>query len=76
MTFTYRMIYDPGTGKPRGFGFCEYKDAQTASSAIRNLAGREVNGRPLRIDSAANAPGGDGNKGPSPPVQGIQNEVM
>ena len=70
-----RLIYDPATGKPRGFGFCEYKDPQTASSAVRNLAGREVNGRPLRIDSATNAPGGEGSKGPSPPVGGGQTEV-
>ena len=55
-----RLIYDPVTGKSRGFGFCEYEDAETAMSAVRNLAGREVNGRPLRIDSAANAPGGGG----------------
>ena len=52
-----RLIYDPGTGKPRGFGFCEYEDGETAMSAVRNLAGRELNGRPLRIDSATNAPG-------------------
>jgi len=52
-----RLIYDPATGKPRGFGFCEYEDAETAMSAVRNLAGRELNGRPLRIDSATNAPG-------------------
>ncbi|XP_064405130.1 cleavage stimulation factor subunit 2-like isoform X2 [Halichondria panicea] len=69
-----KLIYDPATGKPRGFGFCEYKDPQTASSAVRNLAGREVNGRPLRIDSATNAPGGEGSKGPSPPVGGGQPE--
>ena len=56
----YRLIYDPVTGKSRGFGFCEYEDAETAMSAVRNLAGREVNGRPLRIDSATNAPGGGG----------------
>ena len=30
---------------------------ETAMSACRNLAGRELNGRPLRIDSAMNAPG-------------------
>lgn len=52
-----RLIYDPATGKPRGFGFCEYQDAETAMSAVRNLSGREVSGRPLRIDSATNAPG-------------------
>ena len=28
-------------------------------SAVRNLQGKEVNGRPLRIDSATNAPGGE-----------------
>ena len=71
----FRLIYDPATGKPRGFGFCEYKDPQTANSAVRNLAGREVNGRPLRIDSATNAPGGEGSKGPSPPIGGGQLEV-
>lgn len=54
-----RLIYDPATGRPRGFGFCEYEDGETAMSAVRNLAGREVNGRPLRIDSATNAPGGE-----------------
>lgn len=51
-----KLIYDP-SGRPRGFGFCEYQDAETAKSAVRNLAGKEVNGRPLRIDSATNAPG-------------------
>ncbi len=55
-----RLIYDPGTGKPRGFGFCEYEDAETAMSAVRNLAGRELSGRPLRIDSACNAPSAGG----------------
>jgi hypothetical protein len=36
-------------------------------SAVRNLAGREVAGRPLRIDSAANAPSAGG-PGMGPPV--------
>ena len=56
---THRLIYDPATGRPRGFGFCEYEDGETALSAVRNLIGKEVNGRPLRIDSAINAPGGE-----------------
>ena len=58
-----RLIYDPMTGKSRGFGFCEYEDSETAMSAVRNLAGRELNGRQLRIDSATNAPGGGGGGG-------------
>lgn len=73
--FCLRLIYDPASGKPRGFGFCEYEDIETAMSAVRNLAGREVAGRPLRIDSAANAPsaGGsgmntEGSRAPTGPV--------
>lgn len=51
-----RLVHDRETGKPKGYGFCEYNDAQTAESAIRNLNGYELNGRSLRVDSAA---GGD-----------------
>lgn len=29
-------MFDRDTGKPRGFGFCEYSDVETANSAIRN----------------------------------------
>ena len=42
-----RMIVDPVSGKPRGFGFCEFENAETALSACRTLAGRELNGRTL-----------------------------
>ena len=33
------------TGQPRGIGFCAYKDPATANAAIRNLNGKELNGR-------------------------------
>ncbi|VDD93806.1 unnamed protein product [Enterobius vermicularis] len=48
-----RLVHDRETGKPKGYGFCEYNDPQTAESAIRNLNGYELNGRQLRVDSAA-----------------------
>ena len=54
-----RLVYDRDTGKPKGYGFCEYVDQQTADSAIRNLNGFEFHGRALRVDSAA---GSDRNK--------------
>ncbi len=46
----YRLVTDRETGRQKGFGFCEYYDKDTAQSAIRNLAGHEVNGRHLRVD--------------------------
>ena len=46
-------MFDRDTGKPKGYGFCEYKDQETAVSAMRNLNNYELNGRTLRVDSAA-----------------------
>lgn len=48
----FRIAYEKESGKPRGFGFCEYFDTQTAESAIRNLQGIEIGGRALRLDFA------------------------
>ena len=45
-------MYDRESGKPKGYGFCEYKDQETALSAMRNLNGFEIGGRPLRVDNA------------------------
>lgn len=50
-----RLVHDKDTGRPKGFGFCEYQDAETAASAVRNLTSRELHGRTLRVDSSANA---------------------
>lgn len=51
----FNLIRDRETGRPKGYGFCEYADQPIAESAIRNLNGFEVGGRPLRIDSSANS---------------------
>lgn len=45
-------MFDRETGKPKGYGFCEYKDTETALSAMRNLNGYEIGGRTLRVDNA------------------------
>jgi cleavage stimulation factor subunit 2 len=60
-----RLVTDKETGKPKGYGFVEYNDPSTAQSAIRNLAGREIHGRNLRVDSASKTqnPGGPGGPG-------------
>ncbi|KAL8109937.1 cleavage stimulating factor 64 isoform X2 [Apium graveolens] len=51
---SFRLVIDRETGKPKGYGFCEYKDEETALSARRNLQSYEINGRQLRVDFAEN----------------------
>lgn len=41
---------DPDTGKPKGFGFADFADADSAASAVRNLNDYEVQGRKIRVD--------------------------
>ncbi|VVA94960.1 unnamed protein product [Arabis nemorensis] len=54
---SFRLVTDRETGKPKGYGFCEYKDEETALSARRNLQSYEINGRQLRVDFAENDKG-------------------
>uniref|UniRef100_A0A1B6KZ89 RRM domain-containing protein n=1 Tax=Graphocephala atropunctata TaxID=36148 RepID=A0A1B6KZ89_9HEMI len=49
---SFKLVFDRETGKPKGYGFCEYKDQETALSAMRNLNGYEIGGRMLRVDNA------------------------
>jgi len=50
--FVYRLVFDRDSGKPKGYGFCEYKDQETALCAMRNLNNYEIAGRNLRVDNA------------------------
>jgi cleavage stimulation factor subunit 2 len=49
---SFRLMYDKNTKLPKGYGFCEYKDPETAYAAMRNLNNVECGGRPLRVDWA------------------------
>ncbi|KAI7789019.1 RNA recognition domain-containing protein [Diaporthe eres] len=55
----FRLVYDRDTGRPKGFGFAEYPDADSAASAVRNLNDHEIMGRKLRVDFSNE--GGAGN---------------
>jgi cleavage stimulation factor subunit 2 len=59
----FRVVYDNDTGRPKGYGFCEYDDAETAMSARRNLNGYELNGRQLRVDFTESDKSGGGSGG-------------
>ena len=54
------IITDRDTGRPRGFGFVEM-DQTAAQAAIRELNGKDMGGRPLRVNEAQpRQPGGGG----------------
>ncbi|KAK2750623.1 hypothetical protein FQN57_002694 [Myotisia sp. PD_48] len=46
----FRLMINPDTGKPKGYGFADFADADAAASAIRNLNDYEVMGRKIRVD--------------------------
>lgn len=70
-----RLVYDRETGKPKGYGFCEYADQETAQSAMRNLNNHDFNGRPLRVGYAAGESSKDEMKGMQQAVGGMVLEV-
>ncbi|AET41174.1 Rna15p Ecym_7344 [Eremothecium cymbalariae DBVPG len=43
-----KMMFDPQTGKSKGYAFIEFKDLATSSSAVRNLNGYSLGNRTLK----------------------------
>ena len=58
------VITDRETGRPRGFAFVEMSGSD-ASRAIQNLNGKDVGGRPLRVNEAQERSGAS--RGCTPP---------
>lgn len=64
-----RVITDRDTGRSRGFGFVNFTDSESASSAMSAMDGQELNGRSIRVSLANERPprpqfgGGDGGYG-------------
>jgi RNA recognition motif-containing protein len=59
------VITDRETGRSRGFGFVEMDD-DNAETAINEANGREMGGRPLRVNEAQQRGGGGGGGGRGP----------
>jgi len=57
------MVMDRDSGRPRGFAFVTMGTRTDAENAIRELDGRVVDGRPLRVNGAEDrARGGGGGR--------------
>jgi RNA recognition motif-containing protein len=58
-----QVIMDRATNRSRGFGFVEMATDEAADAAIKKLNGREVKGRPIRVNEAQARTGGGGGVG-------------
>lgn len=47
---------DRATGRPRGFAFVEFASQEQAEAAIRLFNGKELGGRPLKVNMAEDRP--------------------
>lgn len=47
-----KIITDKVTGKSRGFGFVEMPDEQAAEKAVKDLDGKMIDGRPVKVTEA------------------------
>ncbi len=57
-----KVITDKFTSKSKGFGFVEMPDSQAAETAIRELNGKMVEGRPVRVSEARAKEENQGNR--------------
>ena len=57
------IIKDKFTNKPRGFGFVEMPEKEEALAAIKALNGKELKGRPMKVNEAKPKTEGSGSGG-------------
>ena len=46
------LIEDRNTGRSKGFGFVEMEDSSSADKAIKELDGKDIQGRNIRVNPA------------------------
>jgi cold-inducible RNA-binding protein len=58
-----QVIMDRATNRSRGFGFVEMANDEAADAAVKTLNGRDIKGRPIRVNEAQARTGGGGGGG-------------
>ena len=63
-----RLPTDRESGRPKGFGYVEFTDIETAKKAFEGAKGMDVDGRAIRLDfsqprDGASGGGGGGGRG-------------
>src|SRR5271154_6233563 len=58
-----QVIMDRATNRSRGFGFVEMATEEGADAAVERLNGREIKGRPIKVNEAQARTGGGGGGG-------------
>lgn len=51
-----KIIKDRDTGRSKGFGFVEMANSEEAETVISNFDGKEMDGRPLKVNVAQDKP--------------------
>jgi len=53
-----KVVMDRETGRSRGFGFVSFANEADAEAAAAAMNGREIDGRPVRVNPAEEKPAG------------------
>jgi RNA recognition motif-containing protein len=51
-----KIIVDRDSGRSKGFGFVEMNSEEEANAAIQSLNGKDLDGRPIRVNEAQERP--------------------
>ena len=50
-----KMMFDPQTGRSKGYAFIEFRDLESSASAVRNLNGYQLGSRFLKCGYSSNS---------------------